>query len=181
MHLPSKLPAPVYRIRHLERLPLGMTYPAQVAHVVGLLCRDPLARFEASTYIDGTGVGRAVVDLFKQTRMKRMHAVTITAGTSITRTMDGWHCSKLELISRIQALLHSGALLIEPELADAATLARELQDFRVSFSTAGNPIFGARSGAHDDLVLAAALAIFGATRSEMITEIGLGVGMRWPY
>lgn len=177
MHLPSKLPAPVYRIRHLERLPLGMTYPAQVAHVVGLLCRDPLARLEASTYIDGTGVGRAVVDLFKQTRMKRMHAVVITSGAGVTRTAEGWHVSKLELISRIQALLHAGELTIEPELADAAVLARELQDFRVSFSTAGNPIFGARSGSHDDLVLSAALAIFGATRSEMVTHIG----MRLPY
>ncbi|TAM33683.1 MAG: hypothetical protein EPN68_00995 [Rhodanobacter sp.] len=174
------LPRPVYRIRHLERLPLGSTYPSQVEHVVGLLCRDPLARCGASTYIDGTGVGRAVVDLFKQTRMKRMHAVVITAGAGVTRTAEGWHVSKLELISRMQALLHSGALLIEPELSDAATLARELQDFRVSFSAAGNPIFGARSGAHDDLVLAAALAIFGATRTEPIMEQGMGCGMRLP-
>ncbi len=50
---------------------------------------------------------------------------------------------------------------------------RELQDFRVSFSTAGNPIFGAREGAHDDLVLAVALAIFGATRSEPVMEINM--------
>jgi hypothetical protein len=38
----------------------------------------------------------------------------------------------------------------------------ELQDFRVSYSTAGNAIFSAREGAQDDLVLIASLAIFGA-------------------
>jgi hypothetical protein len=81
------------------------------------------------------------------------------------RVRDGWHVSKSELISKVQALLHAQELIIEPELADAAVLVRELQDFRVSYSTAGNAIFGAREGAHDDLVLAAALAIFGASHS----------------
>ncbi|MEO7050149.1 MAG: hypothetical protein ABI128_00645 [Rhodanobacter sp.] len=119
-----------------------------------------------------------MVDLFKQARMRRMYAVTITGGSDVTRTADGWHCSKLELISRVQALLHSGELSIEPELADAAALLHELQDFRVSFSTAGNPIFGAREGERDDLVLAVALGIFGATRSEPDTHIGMR--SNWP-
>ena len=70
--------------------------------------------------------------------------------------------SKIELISKVQALLHSQELTIEPELTDAVALVRELQNFRVSYSTAGNVIFRAREGAHDDLVLAASLAIFGA-------------------
>ncbi|WP_027484935.1 hypothetical protein [Rhodanobacter sp. OR87] len=141
--------------------------------VLGFLCRDPLASHHAATYIDKTGVGAGPWDMFKETRMKRMHAVTITSGTAVTRTADGWHVAKLELVSRIQALLHSGDLLIEPELADAATLARELQDFRVTFSTAGNAQFGAREGAHDDLVLSVVTAIFGATRAEPVMELGL--------
>jgi len=93
--------------------------------------------------------------------------------TKVTRDADGWHASKLDLISRLQAMLHNQTLTIEPELEDAAVLMRELQDLRVSFSTAGNPIFGAREGAHDDLVLAVAMAIFGATRSEPVTHIGI--------
>jgi hypothetical protein len=81
--------------------------------------------------------------------------------------------SKMVLISRVQALLHAKELSIEPALADAAVLVRELQDFRVSFSTAGNAIFGAREGAHDDLVLAVALAIFGATQPAPVMDIPL--------
>ena len=70
------LPPTVYRIRHLERLALGTTYPRQVQYVQELLRREPLASHHASTYLDGTGVGRAVVDLFKQARMRRMYPVT---------------------------------------------------------------------------------------------------------
>ena len=62
---------------------------------------------------------------------------------------------------------HWGATVI-----DADALVRELQGFRVSYSTAGNAIFGAREGAHDDLVLAASPAIFGATRAEPMMESG---------
>lgn len=152
-----------------------MTYPEQVSRVTGLLCRDPLASHRAHTYIDYTGVGRGVMDMFKLTRMPRLHPVTITPGNAVTRTVDGWHVAKLELISRIQALFHAGELIIAKDLADTATLARELQDFRVTFSSAGNAQFGAREGAHDDLVLAAAMAIFGATRAEPIMEPGLGL------
>lgn len=180
--LALKLPKPRYDIRHLERLPLGTTYPAQVRRVAGMLCRDPLASHHAHTYIDYTGVGRGVMDMFKETRMPRLHPVTITAGNAITRTADGWHVAKLELISRVQALLHTGQLSIAKELADTATLMRELQDFHVIFSSAGNAQFGAREGAHDDLVLAAAMAIFGATRAEPVMELGLmmpGNGYRY--
>jgi hypothetical protein len=65
---------------------------------------------------------------------------------------------KLSLISRVQALLHEGRLKIHKDLAEAATLVRELQDFRVEFTGSGAITFNARVGRHDDLVLALAIA-----------------------
>lgn len=56
-------------------------------------------------------------------------------------------------------------------LPDAPTLLRELQDFRVRFTEAGNATFNAREGAHDDLVLALALAVFGLSRPEPAREV----------
>jgi hypothetical protein len=126
--------------------------------------------------VDQTGVGRAVFDMFRQARLPRLYGVTITGGSDVTRDMDGWHVAKLDLVSRLQALLHSGELAVEPTLEDAPALLKELQDFRVKFSTAGNPIFGAREGAHDDIVLATALAIFGATQPEPFMG---PIKMRW--
>src|SRR5262249_30609404 len=51
---------------------------------------------------------------------------------------------------------------IQKELSEAETLVRELQDFRVEFTAAGHLTFNARSGKHDDLVLALAIAAWRA-------------------
>ena len=69
---------------------------------------------------------------------------------------------KLTLVSRLQALLHEARLKIQRELAEAETLVRELQDFRVDYTAAGHLTFNARTGKHDDLVLALAIAVWRA-------------------
>lgn len=162
-----------HRVRHLERLKLGTAYPAQVQYVASLLRRDPLQG--ASVYFDATGVGRPVGDLFRQARLPGLHEVTITGGREVTQRPGGYNVAKLHLVSQLQALLHSKLLLIEPALSDAATLARELQDFRVTFTDAGNATFNAREGAHDDLILATGLAVFGAARGVPFASVNL----RW--
>ncbi|MEJ8568271.1 hypothetical protein [Elongatibacter sediminis] len=149
-------------VRHLERLPLEMTYPAQVEHVRALLARPPLR--EPLTLIDYTGVGRPVFDLFKKARVPRLKGVAITAGNQVHKQRHGWSVPKQILMSKLQALLHSEKLRIAAGIKDAPVLLREMKDFRVNFTSAGNAIFNAREGAHDDLVLAVALAVFGATQ-----------------
>lgn len=64
-----------------------------------------------------------------------------------------------------------GEFRIAASLPDAAVLMRELQDFRVRYSDAGNATFSAREGAHDDLVLAHALAVFGLSRHEVARDV----------
>jgi hypothetical protein len=66
------------------------------------------------------------------------------------------------LISRVTALLHEGRLKIAKELPDAAALVEELGAFRATVTESGRWTFGARSGAHDDLVLALAIALWRA-------------------
>jgi hypothetical protein len=61
------------------------------------------------------------------------------------------------LVSKLQALLHSGELRIAKELPDAHVLALEMQDFRANISETGYTRFGAREGQHDDLVLSVAI------------------------
>lgn len=149
------------QVRHLERLPLQTSYPAQVDYVRSLLARPPLQ--QPATFIDYTGVGRPVFDLFLKARMARVYGVSITAGNEVHRKERGWSVPKQILMSKLQALLHTEQLKIAAGIADAPVLLREMKDFRVQFSSAGNALFNAREGAHDDLVLAVALAVFGAT------------------
>src|SRR5260370_40051172 len=88
--------------------------------------------------------------------------VLITAGNSETRGCPVYSVSKLTLVSRLQALLHEGRLKILRELAEAETLVRELQDFRVECSPTGHLTFNARAGKYDALVLALAIAAWRA-------------------
>lgn len=146
-------------LRHLERLALGTSYTAQVAYVHSLMGRPPLGTPDTALIIDQTGVGRAVFDMFNAAGMSPI-GCTITAGENETRCADGWRVAKLQLVSRLQAMLHSGQLEIAADLPDLAALKGELQNFRVNFTAIGNMTFAARVGAHDDLVLAVAIALW---------------------
>jgi hypothetical protein len=95
-----------------------------------------------------------------------------TAGAAETQEGQIFGVPKLILVSRLQALLHEGRLKIHRELPEADTLVRELQDFRVEFTAAGNLTFNARQGRHDDLVLALAIAAWRA-----YGPVGRGMGM----
>lgn len=161
-----------YEVLHLERLPLGMPYPRQVEHLERLLLRAPLARLSPVVLVDYTGVGRPVFDMFaERPALRYAQGVVITGGRETAATSAGWSVPKGELVSKLQALLHSGEMKIASALPDAAVLARELQDFRVRFTETGNATFNAREGAHDDLVLALALAVFGLSRPELAREL----------
>ena len=73
--------------------------------------------------------------------------------------------------------LQSGRLRIGATLPYAATLQKELRDFRVKISKAANETYDAREGAHDDLVLSLAVALFVAEhpgyeiRSQKVTGL----------
>lgn len=147
-------------LRHLERLPLGTDYTAQVGYVYGLMGRPPLSSTPGTALIiDQTGVGRPVFDMFRAAGLTPV-GCTITGGENETQTSEGWRVAKLQLVSRLQAMLHSGQLEIASDLPDLAALKNELQNFRVNFTAMGNMTFAARVGAHDDLVLAVAIALW---------------------
>lgn len=170
-------PHPRYEVQHLERLRLGMPYPAQVDHLEAMLTKPPLNRLGPRVLVDYTGVGRPVFDMFAgRHALRRAQGVVITGGRDTTRHGPGWSVPKGELVSKLQALLHSGHLRIAASLPEAPVLLRELQDFRVRFSDAGNATFNAREGAHDDLVLALALAVFGLSRPVTVRELSVS----WP-
>jgi hypothetical protein len=147
-----------FDIRHLARLPLGLSYPAVVQEVAALLKRPPLAG-RCELVIDETGVGRAVADIFDTAGLKPLR-VTITAGGEQSSAHGGWHVAKQILISTLDARLHTGELRFAAELQEAGTMADELKDFRRKVSVAGRYSYEARVGKHDDLVLAVAIALW---------------------
>src|SRR5215831_18546755 len=106
---------PIFQVGHLERLPLGTSYPGIVAHVGRLLTELP---GRPELVIDYTGVGRPVFDMFVSSGISPI-GVVITSGTVETRHGVTWSVPKLNLVSRLQALLHEGRLKIQRELTEA--------------------------------------------------------------
>jgi hypothetical protein len=153
-----------FDVRHLQRLQLGIPYPAQVAQVAELFVRPPL-NAGAALVIDETGVGRAVGDIFLTVGLTPFR-ITITSGNEATQHGGlTWHVPKPVLISSLEARMHTGEFGIAEQLKEAGALVDELKDFHRKVSEAGRASFNARSGAHDDLVLACAIAVWFATNA----------------
>ena len=70
-------------VRHLRRWPLHTPYPQVVAEVTALLRQSPLR--DAALVVDQTGVGAAVVDLFRAAAIAELTPVLITSGNAVSR------------------------------------------------------------------------------------------------
>jgi hypothetical protein len=150
------------KVRHLQRFPLGTVYPAIVNAVADLMSRLP--EYPALA-VDATGVGRPVVDLLRANGLRPV-AVTITGGDSATHDGMDWRIPKRDLVGAVAVGLQTGRLKIASGLPDAATLTRELLNFKVTIDpkTAHDSYSSWRESDHDDLVLAVALAVWSAER-----------------
>lgn len=150
-------------VRHLERF-RDVLYPDVADRVEDLLAREPLTD-RAELAIDATGVGLAVTDIFTK-RGRRFKAVKIHGGDAETHGGGVYRVPKRNLISALQVLLQNGSLRISSGLELAETLRKELLNFRVkvNVATAHDSYEAWREGDHDDLVLAAALAAWGASK-----------------
>jgi len=79
---------------------------------------------------------------------------------------------KRELVSVAQSALQSKRLVIAKGLAEAETLRKELSTFQVKITLSATESFEAwREGAHDDLVLAACMALWHGERGQMNYQI----------
>ena len=162
----ARLTNPTYRhryaVRHLERLAIGTTYPAQVERVKELHDWLEGEGHKTELVVDQTGVGRPVVEMLREAKLSPV-PVTITGGDAVTRDGLEYRVPKRDLVSTVQVLLQSERLKIARELKEASTLTSELLAFKVSISLKGHDSYGNdvgpwRENPHDDLVLAVALA-----------------------
>jgi hypothetical protein len=161
-----------HHVRYLRRFPLGTPYPEIVEQVVKLAGHPALCN--PDLVVDQTGVGRAVVDLFREAYLiGDLVPVLITGGHTVSYGgSSSWHVPKKELVSGLQVLLQAQRLRIAKGLPEADTLAQELRNFKVKITVAGNETFESwRERDHDDLVLAVALAAWWAERTAPLMHL----------
>jgi hypothetical protein len=145
----------IYRVHHIERLPLRTPYPAQVARVKYLKSRLPR---DATLVIDDGG-SRGVGDMFVDAGLDPIR-VSIVHGLDVHWNDRRVTVPKATLVSALVARLHSGELAVHESLKDWPVLRRELLNFRPEVTRTGVETWNARSGEHDDCVLSLAMAIW---------------------
>jgi hypothetical protein len=160
-------------LRHLERYPLRTGYNV-IADSVARLVRDPLLsqKRRPELIVDETGVGKAVVDMFRERRL-HFRPVTITGGDvaregAIKERGRSYRVPKRDLVGALEVPFHNGTLKVAGDLELWPTLRQELLTFRrkVSLATGHASFEHWRESDHDDLVLAAAMAVWSARRPQ---------------
>ena len=153
-----------HRLRHVERIQLGTSYPDVIDRVAEVLARVPAMPRPPVLTVDATGCGRPVMDLMRKMGLEPL-GVTITAGSGETIERLDARVAKKVLASTVAVALDTARLQVVATGPDVETLKRELRNFRVKVTSGQNESFESwREADHDDLVLAAALAIWTGER-----------------
>ena len=132
----AEVRTPEIHVRHLERIPLGTPYPKVVERIGDLVDQLP----GAALVVDATGVGRAVLDQMRESRLEPI-PVTITAGRFISFDGDHWRVPKKALLRPLVAAMDVGRLKVAKGLREAEALQRELQAFQRQITESGIATF----------------------------------------
>ncbi|WP_428391481.1 hypothetical protein [Lichenicoccus sp.] len=147
---------------NLHRYELGLSYPEIYSSVKGIMDQLPKrAGAKNSLICDQTGVGGPVVDGLRHIGLRPI-GVTITGGTTVThvdaRTIN---VPKSVLASSLEAVLTQDRLDVADDASASQQFKHELGAFSVKIRASGTEAFEAeRERDHDDLVMAAALAVW---------------------
>jgi hypothetical protein len=163
-------------LRHLQRYPLRTSYTTIADGVVDVMrsealntdeydpARHRIARPEVELLVDKTGVGRGVTDILKERGLK-FTGIVIHGGETTHKTDGAYHVPKKDLVAALEVPFDKGTLKIAEGLELWPALREELQSFRRKQNpkTAHISFEHWRDSDHDDLVLAVAMACWGAT------------------
>ena len=158
-------------MRHLQRLPLGMSYPEQVARVRELLARSPLSHHDVDVCLDQTGCGAPVGDLVEAAGLKPVR-ITFTAGHEPIGAGRKWGVPKSIIVSGIDAKLHCGELRFSKQLLEGDALKDEMQNFQRRVSQTGKLLFEHRAGKHDDLIFSIGVCAVVGHRAAQVSHPG---------
>lgn len=159
----TQLSPPTFAVPSIHRYPLRTPYTQIVEEVRAALAAPPLVG-KTALLVDGTGVGKAVVDIFRGASLAApLYTVTITGGEHASREGDDFRVPKRDLAGVVAVLFEQARIKIAEKLPLADVFKRELKEFSVKINpkTAHDAYEAWRENAHDDLVLAAALALWG--------------------
>jgi len=154
----GRMSYPTYSVRHAERLPLGSGYPRVVDVVSGYV--KQLEEYNPTLLVDHTGVGRAVVQSFRNAGLSPV-GIHLHAGADVREVPEEmrFNVPVRELVSSAQVMLEHGRIKIASELEHAEALKHELLNFhrKINPTTAHESFSAWRERDHDDLIFGLAM------------------------
>lgn len=137
------------------------SYSAIADYVVTVMAKPPL-HGRTKFAFDSTGLGKPFGSMCKERQIAHT-AVTITAGSAITKRGNEHHVAKNELLGRFANGLETQDLRIAHDLPLRDRLEREIAAFETKTTNAGNIVLDATRSSetgHADLAVAAAIAFY---------------------
>jgi hypothetical protein len=152
-----------YRVRFLQRIPLGTRYP-DVVERVRQVARNKALAGRCTLVVDATGVGARVLDMLRRANLGcPIEAVILTGGERESHAGLVWHVPKRDLVTGLRAMMDNCELGASWRVGSARVLAKKVAEMSTKVNGRGEESFGARrEGEHDDLVMATALACWRA-------------------
>jgi hypothetical protein len=173
----------VYDLVYLKRPKLGTPYDTIAKRVADLICElEPEGAFgelgQVTLSVDGTGVGRGVVDMLDSEFKRRgassksvprvdFRRVSVTGSNTTLKRPDRsngyWSVPKRDLVFAAVAAFQQGKIRIAKGIKDRDALVNELRNYsRKTNIATGNMVFEPwRESQHDDLLFAVCLALWG--------------------
>jgi len=155
-----------YNLPFIYRFSLKVPYPNIVKSITTFITSQLELKEDYVLIIDYTGVGRPVVDSFKNNNL-RIVSVNITGGTK-----SSWpsrveaNVPKRDIVSSIQVVMQNKRLKIASNLPLLEAFKKEFLGFKAKISSSGHDSYSAISGTHDDIVMSLGIALwYGEDRS----------------
>ena len=157
-----------WRCVHIERLKLGTRYGDITRHVASMLAdpklkRDPDSnRSACDLVLDFGGIGRAVAEDMLDAGLDPV-CVNLTGGLETNwKRRHLYNVPKEEAVIQLDARIHHDRypLTFSKHLTEADALKQEIADFVRTVSGSGRMRYEARTGKHDDMVMALAISVW---------------------
>jgi hypothetical protein len=151
-----------YRVGHFEIMPQNMPFEHQCNVISNMISRlQDSGGFVDTVTIDYTGIGRPVWEMLRRRKIPNLKGVLITGGEPGSGTQKGdiYHVPKIDLITGLQSLADPRLrrLIVHPDVPHAQDFENELRNYTVQYTETGRMMMNAKSGGHDDIVIATAL------------------------
>lgn len=156
-------------VRLVERIRLGQGFQTVAQEVERLTNAPELADGNVTTAVDATGMGLPVTETLRGLPMRgELYPVVITGGLEGRYQHGYFPTPKVELLMALERGLEMGELCVAEQVAGWPAMAEELGAMR-KLPGRNGPRYESM-GAHDDLVMALALAMFGVRMRPLAVE-----------